>query len=63
MDYANLTPADIEAQALEARVSLSAVLKQAGVSRGSFYRARRGDGDMTPLTKAKLSDAIKELSQ
>ncbi len=54
----DITPKDIEEGALRVRVTLSAVLARAGVSRGTFYRARRGAGDMLPLTKARLMDAI-----
>ena len=57
-----ITPQAIEQRALDARVSLTAVLKRAGVSRGTFYRARRGDGEMLPLTKMRLLDAIDYLS-
>ena len=55
------TPEDIEKGALAARVSLSDVLKRAKVSRGTYYRWRRQEGDMLPLTKARLLDAIAEL--
>lgn len=57
----DITPATIEALALDARVTLTAVLLKAGVSRGTFYRWRRGEGDMLPLTKARLLDAIAAL--
>lgn len=56
-----ITPAVVEALTLEARVSLTDVLKRSGVSRGSFYRWRRGEGDMLPLTKARIMDAINDL--
>jgi len=56
-----ITPKMIEAMALESRVTLTAVLKQAGVSRGSFYRWRRGEGGVLPLTKARLVDAAHAL--
>lgn len=59
MDYENTTPQDIERMALDARITLSEALARAGVSRGSFYRAKRGDGAMLPLTKARIIDAIK----
>jgi len=52
---------DIEAGALAARVSMTDVLRRAGVSRGTFYRWKRGQGRMLPLTKARLLDAIAEL--
>ena len=56
-----ITPTAIEDLALEARVSLTAVMKRAGVSRGTFYRWKRGEGGMLPLTKARLLDAIEAL--
>ena len=55
------TPEDIERAALEARVTMTSVFKKANVARESFYRAKRGDGSMTPLTVAKLEDAIRDL--
>lgn len=58
MDYESITPQDIERMAVDARKTLSEVLAKAGVSRGAFYRAKRGDGKMLPLTKARLIDAI-----
>lgn len=57
-----LEPKDIEALALEARVSITDVLDRSGVSRGTFYRWRRGEGNMLPLTKARLVDAINSIS-
>lgn len=57
----DITPATIEGMALDARVSLTQVLVKAGVSRGTFYRWRRGEGNMLPLTKARLVDAISDL--
>ncbi len=57
----DITPATIEDMALGARVTLTAVLLKAGVSRGTFYRWRRGEGNMLPLTKARLLDAIDDL--
>lgn len=62
MDYKKLTPEDIERLAVDARLTLTAVLDQSGVSRGSFYRDKRGQGSMMPLTKARLVDAIAKLS-
>lgn len=61
MDYENLTPETIERMTLDARLTLTDVLEKAGVSRGSFYRERRGQGKMTALTKARLVDAIQNL--
>lgn len=55
------TPQDIERMALEARVTMTAVLNRANVARESFYRAKRGDGSMTPLTTARLVDAVKDI--
>lgn len=57
----DITPQDIEAKTLDARLSISDVLRHAGVSRGTFYRWRRGEGGMLPLTKARLLDAITDL--
>lgn len=54
---------DIEARALLARVTISDILAKSGVSRGTFYRWRRGDGDMRALTKARLLDAIEKLKK
>lgn len=59
--FDTITPADIEAKAVEARVTLTDVLEKAGVSRGTFYRWKRKEGLMRPLTKARLLDAIAEL--
>lgn len=57
-----ITPQIIEQKALDARLSITDVLSKAGVSRGTFYRWRRGEGGMLPLTKARLLDAIRDLS-
>ncbi len=54
---------EIEAKALEARLTLTDVLKRAGVSRGTFYRARRAEGVLRPLTVARLDDAINQLKE
>jgi len=59
----DITPAKIEQMALDARVTLTAVLLKAGVSRGTFYRWRRGEGRMLPLTKARLLDAVSALKK
>lgn len=56
-----ITPDVIEALAIDARVSMSDVLDKSGVSRGTYYRWRRGDGGMRPLTKARLVDAVTQL--
>lgn len=63
MDYANITAQEIEAEAVKARLTMTAVLNKAGVGRAAFYRARAGNGSMRPLTKARLMDAIKELTK
>jgi hypothetical protein len=57
----NVTPETIEHEALEARLTVTDVLAKAGVSRSAFYRAKRGEGKMLPLTKARLMDAISAL--
>jgi hypothetical protein len=61
--FDKLTPQDIESNAVDARVTMTDVLTKAGVSRGSFYRWKRGEGSMMPLTKARLMDAIAELKR
>lgn len=53
---------DIEAAALKARLQMTDVIKQAGVSPTAFYRARRGDGFMKPATAAKIIAAIEALT-
>ena len=58
-----ITPAAIEQKALDARLSITDVLVEAGVSRGTFYRWRRGEGGMLPLTKMRLLDAISKLDK
>lgn len=59
----NLKAEDIEQMALEARITLTEVFRRSGVSRGSFYRWKRGEGNMLLLTQARMCDAIKESSQ
>lgn len=59
----DITAAKIEQMALDARVSITAVLTKAGVSRGTFYRWRRGEGKMLPLTKVRLMDALAALKR
>jgi hypothetical protein len=56
------TPEQIERAAAEANLTLTAVFERAKVGRESFYRARRGDGDMLPRTAIKLQRAIAELA-
>lgn len=56
-----ITAKQIEDAALAARVTITDVLKRSGVSRGSFYRFRRGDGNMLQLTKERMLDAVAEL--
>ena len=53
-----ITPQSIEDMAVEARVPMVAVFRRSGVAPGSFYRWKRGEGEMLPLTKARLMDAI-----
>lgn len=57
------TPQQIEQAALDARLPITDVLAAAKVSAGSFYRARRGEGEMRPLTAVKLMDAIAQLAE
>lgn len=56
----DITPQEIEAKALDARLSITEVLRRAKVSRGAYYRWRRGEGDMLPLTKMRLLDVFAE---
>lgn len=63
MDIEKITPAYIERLALDARVSLTKVLKKAGVSRGTYYRWRRKEGGMLPLTKVRLVDAVDAINR
>ena len=55
------TPEQIEYAAAEANLTMTAVFDRAGVGRESFYRAKRGDGNMTLRTALKLRKAIDEL--
>ena len=57
----NPTPEQIEYAAAEANLTMTAVLERAGVGRESFYRAKRGAGNMTLRTALKLRRAIDEL--
>ncbi|HCT35105.1 MAG TPA: hypothetical protein DF966_18315 [Sulfitobacter sp.] len=57
----DITPQTIENGALGARVTVSTVLERAKVSRTAYYRWRRGEGNMLPLTKLRLQDAVNEL--
>lgn len=63
MDTKKITPAYIEGLALDARVSLTKVLEKAGVSRGTYYRWRRKEGGMLPLTKVRLVDAVDAINR
>jgi hypothetical protein len=53
-----LTPTDVEAAALKARLPLNTFIKQAGVSPSAFYRWRNQEHELRPLTLAKLADAV-----
>lgn len=53
-----LTPTDVEAAALKARLPLIKFIKQAGVSPSAFYRWRNQEHALRPLTLAKLADAV-----
>jgi hypothetical protein len=59
----NITVSDIESKALDARLQITDVLRHSGVSAATFYKARRGEHDLKPLTKARLLDAIDELAR
>lgn len=54
----DITPSQVEAAAVAARLPLTTFIKRAGVSPSAFYRWRNGDRDIRPLTKAKLADAM-----
>jgi hypothetical protein len=53
-----LTPHDVEAAALKARLPLNTFIKSAGVSPSAFYRWRNEEHTLRPLTLAKLADAV-----
>jgi len=53
-----LTPTEVEAAALKARLPLIKFIKQAGVSPSAFYRWRNQEHELRPLTLAKLADAV-----
>jgi hypothetical protein len=55
------TPEQIEFAAAEAGLTMVQVFERSGVSRESFYRAKRGAGNMTPRTAIKLRKAVEEL--
>lgn len=55
------TPEQLEYAAAEANLTMTAVFNHAGVGRESFYRAKRGAGNMTLRTALKLRKAIEEL--
>ena len=52
-----ITPEQVEAAALAARMPLYKFLAKAGVSRGTFYKWQKGN-PVRPLTLAKLADAM-----
>ena len=62
MDHEQITFATIENMAIDARVTLKRVLDESNVSATAFYRWKRGDGNMLPLTKMRIFDAAKHLA-
>ncbi len=62
MEHDQITADTIENLALEARVTLKCVLDASGVSATAFYRWKRKEGGMLPLTKMRLFDAAKQLA-
>ncbi len=53
-----LTPQQVEAAAVKARLPLSTFIRNAGVSPSAFYRWRNEEHALRPLTLAKLADAV-----
>jgi hypothetical protein len=53
-----ITPDQVEAAAVKARLPLSTFIRQAGVSPSAFYRWRNEEHMLRPLTLAKLADAV-----
>lgn len=53
-----ITPEQVEAAALKARLPLSTFLRQSGISPDMFYRWRNDARKLRPLTLAKLADAV-----
>lgn len=56
-----LTPEQVEAAAVKARVPLTTFIRQAGVNPATFYRWKR-DAELRPLTLAKLVDAVRDVA-
>ena len=52
-----ITPEQVEAAALRARVPLNAFVRSAGVNPATFYRWKK-NAQLRPLTLAKLADAV-----
>ena len=59
----NITAQQIEDMALDARVPITAVLERSGVSRSAFYKWKRDESNMLPLTRARLVDAVSDLKK
>jgi hypothetical protein len=53
-----ITPDQVEAAAVKARLPLTTFIRNAGVSPSVFYRWRNADRMLRPLTLAKLADAV-----
>ncbi len=56
-----ITPEQVEAAAVKARVPLTAFIRQAGVNPATFYRWKN-NADLRPLTLAKLADAVQAVA-
>jgi len=52
-----LTPEQVEAAAVKARLPLTTFIRQAGVNPATFYRWK-SSAQARPLTLAKLADAV-----
>lgn len=50
----------IRQRAFEARISINALLKNAGVSGTTIWRWEQGETEATPITLAKIKDALAE---
>jgi hypothetical protein len=53
-----LSPSEIEMRAAMAGLAMAEIFRRSGVSPSSFHRAKRGEGDMRPVTIFKLMKAI-----
>ena len=58
MDSTQQEAASIRRRAYQARVSVNALLKRAGVSGTTLWRWENGKGKAHPVTLAKIKDAL-----